>query len=95
MSAPSGFQLSGSAPEAYQRYGPRRWTNGLSPPSLVAGHRRVTALSLGSALLACGPCRGDVSCSCSSGVGFAITPKKKVTERHGTANAGSAYALAS
>jgi hypothetical protein len=77
---------SGQVVRTLKRPGPRHWTNGLSPPSLVAVHRRVTAPSLGSALLACGPCSGDVSRSCSSGMGFAIATNNRVTERHCTAS---------
>ena len=77
---------SGQVVRALKCPGPRHGINGLSPPSLVAVHRRVTAPSLGSALLACGPCSGDVSRSCLSGMGFAVATNNRVTERHCTAS---------
>jgi len=77
---------SGQRVRALKRPGPRHRTHGLSPPALIAGHRRVTAPSLDSALLACGQCIGDVSRSCSIGMGFAETTNNRVTERHGTAS---------
>jgi Heat induced stress protein YflT domain len=49
-------------------------------------HCRVTAPSLGSALLAGGPWLGDVPRACARGMSFAKTPKNGVTERHGTAS---------
>jgi hypothetical protein len=75
----------GQSVRALKRPGPRHETQGLSPPSHVAGPRRVTAPSLGGARRACGPCLGDMSRACSRGMGFAHTTKNRVTERHGTA----------
>ena len=77
---------SGQVVRALRCPGARHGINGLSPPSLVAVHRRVTAPSLGSALLACGPCNGDVSRSCSSGMSFAVATNNRMTERHCTAS---------